>query len=101
MIDPGETEPGELDSIRSDEWAAGKIRGWQFNWPCVHWIGNRWSLRGVNFRRIFGEGLGRLGAPVRTVSGGEHDKLVEFSPTSFFIGSFIAPVADLQEDEEY
>ena len=101
VINPGEAEPRELNSIRSDEGAAGKIREWHFDCrSCVHWIGNPWSLRGVDFRRLFGRGWQRFGAPVRTVSGCEHDKLMEFSSTSFFIGSFIRPIADVREDEE-
>ena len=39
-------------------------------------------------------------APVRSVPSREHDKLVEFSLPSFFTGPFIAPIADVQEDEE-
>ena len=72
----------------------------EVQWPCVHGVRNCWSLRGVNFRRIFSRGLGRPGVPVRPVPGCEHNKLVEFSSAGFFIGPFVVSVADVQGDEE-
>ena len=54
----------------------------------------------MNFRWVSGKRWQRFGAPVRPIPGCEHDKLVEFSLASFFIGPFIVPIADVQEDEE-
>ena len=35
-----------------------------------------------------------------SIPGREHDKLVKFCTSSFFIGPFIASIADVKEDEE-
>ena len=54
----------------------------------------------MDFWWVLSSGRRNLGASMWAVAGCEHDKLVEFSPASLFVGSFITPIADVQEDEE-